>query len=387
MNSTTPELWDGGGGWSQLKFSLNSLYEQRQYVRNVWTKSNVALPLVRYTGCMFKFYRTQDTDYIVHYKNCLPMLDTEQQHTNAQPSAMLMYRKKILVPSFKTEPHKRKPYIRKRIKPPPQLQNKWYFQQDLADTGLLMITTTACDLDRFYLSKLSVSNSITITCLNTKLFVSRNFQQTDLGTTFWGPKPNFWLWSGASDLETPIQDLIFLGQTQRKQAGYTLKQIQQKFSHFPGTPLTYAQQIEMFGNIFDTEYLTGTDTVMFTAGENTPQKIFGYLATENKTKQAKELGFGILSQPLIVQCRYTPNKDTGIGNQLYFLKNTRNEENWDAPAQSNLVLQGYPLWLSMWGYADWHKKVHLMPTNRPKLYISIKTDFLDQKLPGYVTFR
>nr|UGV36974.1 MAG: ORF1 [TTV-like mini virus]UGV37327.1 MAG: ORF1 [TTV-like mini virus]UGV38692.1 MAG: ORF1 [TTV-like mini virus] len=386
MNSTTPELWDGGGGWSQLKFSLNSLYEQRQYVRNVWTKSNVALPLVRYTGCMFKFYRTQDTDYIVHYKNCLPMLDTEQQHTNAQPSAMLMYRKKILVPSFKTEPHKRKPYIKKRIKPPPQLQNKWYFQQDLADTGLLMITTTACDLDRFYLSKLSVSNSITIRCLNTRLFQSRNFQQTDLGETYWGPKSQYWLWSGHSDLDTPLEDLIFLGQTQRRHPGHTIKQIKDKFSSWPGTKLNYSQRIEMFGNIFDPAYLKGDDQVMISTGTLSPDQIFNKLLVNGqKTKTAREIGLGMLTQPLLVDCRYTPNKDTGIGNQVYFLKNTRNEENWDAPAQSNLSLTGYPLWLAFWGYADWHKKVHLMQQIDLNYILTFKTDFLDQKLPGYVT--
>lgn len=115
MNSYVPEENDGGGGWSQLKFSLGSLYEERQLVRNYWTKSNVGLPLVRYTGAVFKFYRTLDTDYIVHYRNCLPMLDTEMQHTNAQPSAMLLYKHKIIVPSFKSEPHKRKPYIKKEL--------------------------------------------------------------------------------------------------------------------------------------------------------------------------------------------------------------------------------------------------------------------------------
>lgn len=67
--STIPEKQPGGGGWSLLVFSLDSLYEDYKHLENVWTVSNAALPLIRYRGCQFKFYQTEETDYVVTYDN------------------------------------------------------------------------------------------------------------------------------------------------------------------------------------------------------------------------------------------------------------------------------------------------------------------------------
>ncbi len=106
-NAYTPEFWEGGGGWSQLKFSLGSLYEEHDYLRNKWTKSNVLLPLVRYLGCKFKFWREWDMDYIVYYSTCLPMLDTLYQHINAHPYNMLLYKHKILIKSLRKTKNKK----------------------------------------------------------------------------------------------------------------------------------------------------------------------------------------------------------------------------------------------------------------------------------------
>lgn len=377
MNSIVPEHWNGGGGWSQLKFSLGSLWEQRQIVRNVWTKSNIALPLVRYTGCMFKFYRTTDVDYIVMYNRCHPMLDTESKHTNAQPSTMLMYKHKILVPSYKTAPHKRKPYIRKKIKPPPQLQNRWYFQKDLCDTGLVMITTTAADFQRFFQNPKAVSNNITITCLNTTVFQSRNFQQTDLGTNFWGPKSNYWMYgtlNGHHDT-AQIKDLVFLGQTQTYTQGQPIGM--QEWS-------TYSQnnlQSRNFGNPFHTHYIHGEQNIWIGNDQYKPSELFK--TTTDRTQLVKNK-LTLMSQPILVKCRYNPNKDTGIGNEIFFLKNTRNETMWDAPVDEKLVLRGYPLWLAWWGWPDWQKKLHIMQQIDLNYIAVFKTTFIPEKLPGYV---
>nr|UGV35180.1 MAG: ORF1 [TTV-like mini virus] len=379
MNSIVPEHWNGGGGWSQLKFSLGSLWEQRQIVRNVWTKSNIALPLVRYLGCSFKFYRTLDVDYIVMYNRCFPMVDTEPKHTNAQPSAMLMYKHKILVPSYKTAPHKRKPYIRKRIKPPAQLQNRWYFQKDVCDTGLVMLTTTAADFQRYFQNPKAVSNNITITCLNTTVFQSRNFQQTELGTTFWGPKQDYYLYGTLNGHEETAQlkDLVFLGQTQTYTAGEPIGMEDWN---------TYSQERTRtikFGNIFDTTYLHGTKNVWVGGAQQSPDKLFASKDNNERTKLAKEK-LTLMSQPILVKCRYNPNKDTGIGNEIYFLKNTRNERLWDAPTDPKLVLTGYPLWLAWWGWPDWQKKLHIMQQIDLNYIAVFKTTCIPEKLPGYV---
>lgn len=379
MNSIVPEHWNGGGGWSQLKFSLGSLWEQRQIVRNVWTKSNIALPLVRYLGCSFKFYRTLDVDYIVMYNRCFPMVDTEAKHTNAQPSTMLMYKHKILIPSYKTAPHKRKPYIRKRIKPPAQLQNRWYFQKDICDTGLVMLTTTAADFQRYFQNPKAVSNNITITCLNTTVFQSRNFQQTELGTTFWGPKQDYYLYGTLNGHEETAQlrDLVFLGQTQTYTAGEPIGM--QDWN-------TYSQERTRtikFGNIFDTTYLHGTKNVWVGGAQQSPDKLFAN-KNENERTQLAKSKLTLMSQPILVKCRYNPNKDTGIGNEIYFLKNTRNERLWDAPTDPKLVLTGYPLWLAWWGWPDWQKKLHIMQQIDLNYIAVFKTTCIPEKLPGYV---
>ncbi len=151
LNSFFPEHNQGGGGWSAYKFTLESLFEQRELLRNYWTASNVQLPLVRYLGCKFKFYRADEVDYVCHYNICLPMKVSVYDFTSAQPANMLMKRKKIIVPSKKTNPH-RKPYITKRIKCPELFQNKWYFQSDLYKTPFVTLITTACSLNRMSLN-------------------------------------------------------------------------------------------------------------------------------------------------------------------------------------------------------------------------------------------
>ncbi len=69
--STVPQHEPGGGGFSILRFNLDALYEQNQLCRNVWTKSNKNLPLVRYTGMSFKIYRPDDVDLVVKIQKLL----------------------------------------------------------------------------------------------------------------------------------------------------------------------------------------------------------------------------------------------------------------------------------------------------------------------------
>ncbi len=219
MNAYTPEKWPGGGGWSIMIYNLGALWEQRQLIHNHWTKGNQGLPLVRYTGCKFKFYREEQVDYIIHYRTCYPMTDTEQEHVIAQPSLMTLLRHKILVPSKRTKP-RGKPYIIKRIKPPSQLTNRWYFQKDLCNAGFLLLTATAASFDRWFLNPFSISDSITLTALNTTNFKSRNFQLQ--GTTqYYEPKPGYYLYASTNGAKpTNKNQLIYLGNTMDMQPGH-----------------------------------------------------------------------------------------------------------------------------------------------------------------------
>lgn len=92
-----PQYTPSGGGWGIFVFNLGALFDEFLRIRNWWTVSNLNLPLVRYLYCKFRFYRMEDIDYVVHYTTSYPMTDTQQQHADAQPSRMLMRRRKIIV--------------------------------------------------------------------------------------------------------------------------------------------------------------------------------------------------------------------------------------------------------------------------------------------------
>ncbi len=70
--------------------------------KNVWSKGNQGLPLVRYTGCSIKLYKNPYTSYIVTVKNCPPYTVTKDMFLNTQPQRMLMEKGRIIVPRLKS---------------------------------------------------------------------------------------------------------------------------------------------------------------------------------------------------------------------------------------------------------------------------------------------
>lgn len=94
LMSYVPFEEPGGGGYFVIAISLASLWEDFEHLRNVWTTSNAALPLVRYMGCTFHFYQSQYTDYAVEINNCFPMKDFKYTHADIAPNRMLL--KKML---------------------------------------------------------------------------------------------------------------------------------------------------------------------------------------------------------------------------------------------------------------------------------------------------
>ncbi len=71
-----------------MVFTLTSLFEDFEHLQNIWTKTNLGLPLVKYKGCKLKLYQSYDTDYIAVYDRCWPMVDTNLTHLDAAPSRM-----------------------------------------------------------------------------------------------------------------------------------------------------------------------------------------------------------------------------------------------------------------------------------------------------------
>nr|UGV37833.1 MAG: ORF1 [TTV-like mini virus] len=368
MNSLTPELWPGGGGWSIMIYNLGALFEQRQLIHNWWTASNDTLPLVRYNGCKFKFYRSANTDYIVHYRICYPMTDTEQEHLMAQPSLASLLRKKILVPSMKTS-RKTRPYIVKRIRPPSQLKNSWYFQRDLCNAGLLLLTASAASFQHWFLNPKAVSDSITLYTLNTKNFNSRNFQLQGTQTWYEPRRDKYYQYTFGNGHTNPNalqkKDMIYLGNTLDIQPGIQNADTLNEFlsRKFMGSP-------------FWLEYNNGDKVVWIS--NKPPKTLYEQFET------LKSTSLTIRTIPTFIPCRYTPSRDTGNSNMAYFLSNARQEEGWDPPQDPNLIITGYPLWVMLWGLIDWQKKLKLIQQPDYNYILVIRSDCFDEKQPAYV---
>lgn len=359
IGSIVPEHEPGGGGWSLMVFSLDSLWEDYEHLQNIWTTSNAGLPLCRFLGVTMRFYQQEYTDYVVTYDLCWPMKDTPLTHANSHPQRMLLQKNKIVVPSLLTK-RRKKPYVKKFIKPPAQLKNEWYFQKDLAGIDLLMLTTTACDLRNSFISPPAKSNNITLTSLNTNFWYNRNFQRPS-ATTGYTPKNNTYLYTqgnGTTTTPTKKTQLIYLGNSTDYQPGKHLDK--------------NGGSMHTWGNPFFHLY-TQTDIPIYVS-QTAPSALQDNITSGTITQTTQYLG---------IKVRYNPERDTGEGNMAYFLSNITGA-GWDPPEDPNLRIEGFPLWLMLWGWADWIKKLaHISKVDENYLLV-IRSKFFDSELPAYV---
>nr|UGV39369.1 MAG: ORF1 [TTV-like mini virus] len=367
QKSIVPEHWPGGGGCSILVFSLTALYEEYENLRNKWTASNKGLPLVRYNGCTFKFYREQNVDYVVNYSTCYPMTATEDMYLSLQPYIMLQNKHKIIVTSIQRSRNK-KPYIKKYIQPPSQMVNKWFFQQDLCRTNFILLKISACSLDHLYLSPQSLSNCCTLLALDATVFKNKGWQHPE-GTTGYQPNNNLWLWAlpnGHHSLDgIKYQDLIFLGNPKDKTPGQPLG---------PNKPINS----DKWGNPFYPPYLMLDTTVLKTNWS------YEQVIAQTLSQQIDKTKFTITEQPLVVRCRYCPDNDDGSGNIAYVLSNYRNDSGINPPGDPNTKIEGYPLWLLLWSWTDWLKKLAEIHHVDTSYFLVVQTDKIDPKMPYYI---
>ena len=120
-----------------------------------------------------KFFNSSSVNYVTVPVNCGKLKATEKMFQSCQPTILILNKKKkvLLCKNYK---HKHKPYKKAFIKPPTLLTNKWYFQKKLANYPLLMLLSTAMNLNRYYLPANSVSKSIDFQALNTDFFQIHN---------------------------------------------------------------------------------------------------------------------------------------------------------------------------------------------------------------------
>lgn len=226
LDSTAPHLIPGGGGFSICNWSLYSLYKENLQLRNWWTKGNDNLPLVRYLGCKITLYRAAELDYLFYYNNSFPMDAKLLTYQSTSPQAMLLNNKTKIMACKKYNRNK-KPYKKIFIKPPSQLENRWYFQSKFCQYPLLQTIATACSLDRMYLNSTSISTSLSITSLDTQGF-KQHYWKTD-GTTPYQPQPGQFIIAlpngplSPTDISNqPIEQCIVLGTVEEYTTGQTI---------------------------------------------------------------------------------------------------------------------------------------------------------------------
>nr|UGV38426.1 MAG: ORF1 [TTV-like mini virus] len=378
----TPEPYPSGGGWSLLVFSLDSLYEDFLHLENIWTKGNAGLPLVRYTGCKFKLYQTEDTDYVFTYENCWPMVDTQHTHADSAPSRMLQKLHKVIIPSRQTQQRK-KPYKVVRVKPPPQMTNNWYFTKDISKLPLVMTTTTAISLTKPFANSNKLNSNITLYCLNPLQFQNPNFQHFPEKTGY-NPKwlilsgvstPIYWYaskmkYTGPKPTQNFVQQLIFLGNTKVNQEGRELQDIKNNNTKAG------------WGNPFYHRFLERTADTSYTIYFSTTN-VTTLVNALNGTNNYDNVNFTEVSGPLIYTLTYNPAKDTGQDNIVYLVP-TIDQNNMNPTDNENLKFHGFPLNILLWGWTDWVKKLKLASNFENDYMLIIETKFFDETLTKYI---
>lgn len=356
--SQVPEHLPGGGGWGIKIFSLEGLYAEHAYARNIWTKSNNKLPLVRYTGCHLRFYQSEYTDYIVTVSNETPMQSNLGMYNAMQPSIHGLLHKRIIMPSLKTYKRK-KPFKKIFVGPPTQLENKWYFQQDLAKQPLLMVRVTCTSLDKFFIDPDNINTNLTITSLNVQVFQNRMFdiQGTSI---YWAKetavqtqtKTKYYLYATT---QAPVTGqlkkglLISLVDTKNFTAGKNCFMITGQDDITKQSASTWQTgYLTNYGNPFYPDYLTGNIPVVLIP--KTPKELF----VEEKNNNIVTTWSPV---ELTKTVRYNPYSDMGPNNMIYFKSNFKEEQNWLPPENEELYNENLPFWLLMWGFSDWHKRI------------------------------
>lgn len=374
-----------GGGWSLLVFSLDSMFEDYNHLQCIWTKGNAGLPLVRYTGCKLKFYQSKFDDYITVYDNCWPMVDTPHTHADSSPSRMLQKIHKIVVPSRQTK-QRRKPFKTVKIKPPPQMTNKWYFQRDICKIPLLMLTTTTVDLQQPFAYSNQNNNNILIKYLNPNIFKNNNFQNYPL-TEGYSPKSlinqdnqqpeKYYMYSDHSNTppeknKTWLGQLVPLTNTRHYKAGSTLSYVVDGTNDKPenwGNPFYYEH---LDPDTSETYFCNWNTTTFKTNWESLP-------ITGNTTNETtKKLKIFKATERLIYETVYNPENDTGETNLIYLINNSQ-ETHFQPLQNQDLKFEGFPLYNLFWGWTDFIKKLETTTNLDNNYTVVIKTKTFHEK--------
>nr|UGV38764.1 MAG: ORF1 [TTV-like mini virus] len=357
LESIAPHDYPGGGGFSICNFSLKMLYDENIIARNVWTRGNENMPLIRYRGVTITLYSQPEVDYLFYYHNAYPMQASYLTYLSTHPQIMLQT-KHVKIMRCRKHTKNKKPYRKFYIRPPSQMQSKWYFQHDLATIPLLQTMTTVCSLDRAFLKADALSTTIGFTSLDTTEIENHNFTQQ--GTQHYMPQHNetIFLAVGATPgkpiTNIQIGNLICLGQVDFNQPGTQIKHIPTTSATSTSEKLRVAMtQSGYQGNPFYKEALHPDTVIVKTI--KTYEQLKSNYPSDTSPLQQQDFSY---KKKYLIDCRYNPFADKGKDNKVYLLKVTtlQHSDDWNPPPEPELIWKDLPLWLLTWGYLDFQKK-------------------------------
>nr|UGV37661.1 MAG: ORF1 [TTV-like mini virus] len=370
-----PQLYPGGGGWSIQQISLGILYKEHKDYMNYWTRSNTNMNLCRYLGCRIELFREPYTDYVFTYFQNVPKTVNNLFYSSHHPIRLLTHKRKKTIPSFNTQPHKRKPYKTMWIPPPKLMKNQWFFQQHLSDYPLLTFATSACSLTGMFGSCNSISNNVTLYCLDTTVLPTPAFQYRNSMPNWGYHLGTNYLYGILKPAQTftnnYIHDMIYLGNTMHQYAGEEIGIKKDNFEQ------TYTK--EKWGNMFYWEYMSGDAEILLV---NKNPKEINQMATTATTKVdstwKKQAHY-------IFKARYNPFHDKGTGNMVYMLPTYDfSVTNWNPPKDPDLIWSNKPLWLVLWGIEDIIKRMGKCTNIDMDWILVIKSSYLLPPQPHYV---
>ncbi len=228
-----------------------------------------------------------------------------------------------------------------------------------------------------YLSGDSLNNNTSIWALNYKVF--RNSKMDKQPATGYKANESIYLWANATEnLRPKFKDLSFLGRPGPYTIGPPLSEL--------GNDWNTAQQKltdpKNWGNPFhpnilnlDTQvYKTTLQTTNFT------QDMWDkYMDEEpNKTK------FTITTEPLVQELRYNPDRDTGEKTTIYLVSNTTSNQ-FEIPADDNITIKGFPLYLGLWSWIDWQKKLNYIHNIDSTYILCFQSPFTEPRMDPITT--
>nr|UHM27368.1 MAG: ORF1 [Torque teno midi virus] len=320
----TPPKAPGGGGFGYEQYSLGYLYDQYKFKNNIWTASNIGKDLCRYLGVRFVFYRHPDTDFIISYERQPPFTVDKWSYFTCHPQLLLLSKHKIILLSKKSKPTGK---IKKKvfIKPPKQMITKWFFTENFSKHSLLALKASACNLNYPHLGCCHQNQIITMFYLDISFYKQGNWAAHGGETNPYKPWPQvpsgFMLFQKAPPPEKWSQTF---NESTGKAYGLSFMQ----------TPTTYSLSIDYDKGWFNTKLLTAAGLVQAKSG------------TDNVSWSNRQ-GLNPLNT-----CRYNPTTDTGEGNFIWLKSTLKND--YEKPTKDlDLIIQGVPLWLGLFGWLSY----------------------------------